>query len=796
MNLLLMCLLAFANDGQEITLKQIMADPIWMGEIPSNVKFDDRGEVIYFQVPRPIPLPPQWMKLVLEDGRVELASQSDLPYTLATDTKEAGSLRVHRVNGDLWVSHHSGTGADEGRKVLLSRKAPLSFVRMSAEGALVFREAGQLHLLNLKTGQMRQLTDLRFEEEEEDEETLYSREERKMFTYVEHLHQLEVFQDEQQEAHLQVGSLKRPNPIYLGKDLRLGSSWIARDNRHMLDISPDLKRIAITVRPDEEGESSTYAEFINKKGEVTAKKARPKVGMETDTWKFGLWSEADGQLKWLDLGGLPQVKLDRLADIKEALSEEDRKFLPKDSEDPRPLMLIPGGFSSDGSQFLLTAFSRDYKDKWILLVDPETLNWTVVDHHFDEAWVQYIMRNIGTSDHRAGAAFWGHGGEDVFFLSDKSGYQHLYRYDPKKKKVKALTKGKFEVHHPFLSQDGKRWFFHSNRQHPGEWHFYSMPAKGGKWVRQTSEPGFHRVEVSPDEGMMVDLFSETNRPPVLRVKRGSGSWQTVYDGRSEAFKAIPWMKPQVLSYKNRDGSKVFARLYQPERPNGAGVVFVHGAGYLQNAHKGWSGYFREFMFHNLLAREGYVVLDPDYQGSAGYGRDWRTAIYRHMGGKDLTDVVDGAAYLNKTQGVDAKRIGVYGGSYGGFITFMAMFTQPQVFAAGAALRPVTDWAYYNHWYTARILNTPQIDPEAYRRSSPIYFADGLQGDLLICHGMVDSNVQYQDVVRLSQKLIELGKTGWEMASYPVEGHGFRTPSAWHDEYRRIWELFQESLSGK
>ena len=223
---------------------------------------------------------------------------------------------------------------------------------------------------------------------------------------------------------------------------------------------------------------------------------------------------------------------------------------------------------------------------------------------------------------------------------------------------------------------------------------------------------------------------------------------------------------------------VYARLFTPEMigaqrdPAHPGVVFVHGAGYLQNVHRYWSSYFREYMFHHLLASRGYVVLDVDYRASSGYGRDWRTAIYRHMGGKDLDDIVDGAQVLVAKEQVNPKRIGVYGGSYGGFITLMAMFTTPDVFAAGAALRPVTDWAHYNHGYTSNILNVPQNDAEAYRKSSPIYFADGLKGALLICHGMVDTNVLFQDSVRLAQRLIELRKENWELAPYPVENHGF------------------------
>src|SRR5690606_37917008 len=219
-----------------------------------------------------------------------------------------------------------------------------------------------------------------------------------------------------------------------------------------------------------------------------------------------------------------------------------------------------------------------------------------------------------------------------------------------------------------------------------------------------------------------------------------------------------------------------------------------GAGYLQNAHKWWSTfYYREYMFHNFLRDHGYFVLAPDYRGSAGYGRDWRVAIYRHMGGRDLEDHIDSARWLSEEHGVSKEKIGIYGGSYGGFITLMAMFKAPGTFAAGAALRPVTDWSHYNDWYIRRILNSTLDDQDAYRRSSPIYHAGGLQGTLLICHGMEDTNVHFQDSVRLVQRLIELGKENWEIAVYPVEGHAFDNASSWTDEYRRIFRLFEENL---
>jgi dipeptidyl aminopeptidase/acylaminoacyl peptidase len=214
---------------------------------------------------------------------------------------------------------------------------------------------------------------------------------------------------------------------------------------------------------------------------------------------------------------------------------------------------------------------------------------------------------------------------------------------------------------------------------------------------------------------------------------------------------------------------------------------------LHNVVNYWSPYPREYMFNQYLASKGYVVLDMDYRASAGYGRDWRTAIYRWMGGRDLQDHVDGSKYLKKEFGIDPERIGIYGGSYGGFITLMALFTEPKHFGAGAALRPVTDWAHYNHGYTARILNVPDRDTLSYRRSSPIFFAQGLEDPLLILHGMVDVNVHFEDSVRLTQRLIELGKQGWWLVPYPVEDHGFVRPDSWTDEYSRIFNLFETTI---
>ncbi len=279
---------------------------------------------------------------------------------------------------------------------------------------------------------------------------------------------------------------------------------------------------------------------------------------------------------------------------------------------------------------------------------------------------------------------------------------------------------------------------------------------------------------------------------------GSGGARELNDARSDEYQAFSWLEPEIVKIPSThfDGV-IYAKLYRDvaaatsaKRP---AVMFIHGAGYMQNVHLHYPYYFREQMFNSWLASKGYVVLDMDYRASAGYGRDWRTAIYRQMGHPELEDLLDGKKWLVEQQAVDAKRIGLYGGSYGGFMTLMALFRAPGEFAAGAALRPVTDWMQYENNYTSGILNDPRIDPIAYKRSSPIEFADGLRDPLLICHGVIDDNVLFEDSMRLYERLIELHKDNFTISPYPLDRHGFTNADSWLDEYKRIYRLFEAHL---
>ena len=369
--------------------------------------------------------------------------------------------------------------------------------------------------------------------------------------------------------------------------------------------------------------------------------------------------------------------------------------------------------------------------------------------------------------------------ERIWFQSEKTGFSHLYIKQVDGGPAKALTKGDFEVLEVQLSKDKSTFYITANAEGPQSHHFYHLPVDGGELKRITKDEGNHEVTISPDEQQLAIRYAYSNKPWELYLmdNKPGAKPKAITESTTKAFQAYAWRDPEIIRFKARDGAMVPARIYRPVNPKkkGPAVIFVHGAGYLQNVHKWWSNYYREYMFHNLLVDQGYTVLDIDYRASRGYGRDWRTGIYRHMGGKDLNDQIDGAKYLVEEHKIDPDRIGIYGGSYGGFITLMALFTSPGTFNCGAALRSVTDWAHYNHTYTSNILNTPVLDSIAFRRSSPIYYAEGLQDHLLILHGMVDRNVQFQDVVRLAQRLIELKKENWEFAVFPMEGHGFVEP---------------------
>ncbi|MFY8035884.1 MAG: prolyl oligopeptidase family serine peptidase [Cyclobacteriaceae bacterium] len=776
--LLLISVSAYSQTLKELTVEKIMSDPKWIGGSPSNVYWAENSKQLYFNW-NPEKNPDDSLYSVAlptgKPAKVATAQRRQMP-SLSGMYNRARTKKVYEKNGDIFLLDIAS-----GRVTQITNTADRESnpVFSGDERKVIFIFNSNLFSWTSGSGELAQLTDFKKGTKKPDAKKT----EQDKWLRADQLTHFDVLKSRNAdrklaEANAKADRPRRPKEIYL-------------DDRTIdnLRLSPDGNYVIYRLIKNANAKVTQVPNYVTESGFTEEIPALPKVGAPMNMQELMVYDIVRDTVLSVKVNDLPGITTQPVYK-KEYTTDKEEK---KDSKPVLRAVTYQGLVWSDDGKFnVFSIRSVDNKDRWIVSLNPATQKLSVVDHQHDEAWIGgpgiggfFGMGNIG----------WLSDNKTVWFHSEESGYSHLYTVDITTNKKQALTTGTYEVQQAQLSLDKKYFYLTTNEPHPGEKHFYKMPVTGGKAERLTTWQGAHEVSMSPDEKWLAYRYSYSNKPWELFIqenKVGSKPIQ-ITESLTAEFKSYAWKDPQLTTFKARDGANVYARIYKPTKPNGAAVIFVHGAGYLQNAHKWWSSYFREYMFHNLLVDKGYTVLDIDYRASAGYGRDWRTGIYRFMGGKDLTDHVDGAKWLVEQHQVDAKRIGIYGGSYGGFITLMAMFTTPDVFAAGAALRPVTDWAHYNHPYTANILNEPYADSVAYAKSSPIYHAQGLKGHLLICHGMVDTNVHFQDAVRLSQRLIELGKDNWELAAYPMEDHGFVEPTSWTDEYKRILKLFETNL---
>ncbi len=773
-----------AISQSDLTVQKIMQDPsTWIGDWPQNAYWTDAGKTLYFYWNPAGAFPGDSLYSVsftdTQPRKVAVIDQHNLPprfngWQHGRHVYDAGFKRkVYARRGDLFLYDVDKQFNQRLTYTLETETNP----RFSRQGdAIIFEKDDDLYRFELLSGITHQLTDVRAgngtkEKSASSKEVFLENQQLQLF---EHIRQTELKQEQREEARDRAReAFGQPPTFHIGKKVVSGLSLDATERFVALILSTRSPNRTNTVVQDYVTESG-YAEDLS---------ARPKVGGAFGTSELYIQDLQRDSTYKIDLHQLPgsfDVPAYKQETAETADSSETRRALFPTFVDWNPEQALA----------VIQVRARDNKDRWIALLDPENGSLKLLDQQHDDAWIG----GPGISRYSFGnAEGWLPGNQRYFFQSEKTGYSHLHLVDTSSGKTTALTSGEFEIFNPMLSKNGQKWFFTSSEGSPFERHYYEMPLMGGVRTRLTTMPGNNQARIAPDEKAIAITHSYSNRAPEIFLQSPDAEVEQVTYSSTDAWRAYPWRDPKIIYFTASDGVSVPARMYEPDSPNGAAVLFVHGAGYLQNVHRWWSSYYREYMFHNLLADKGYTVLDVDYRASAGYGRDWRTAIYRHMGGRDLQDFVDASRYLQKNRDIDPERIFIYGGSYGGFITLMALFTEPADFGGGAALRSVTDWAHYNHGYTSNILNTPAEDSLAFARSSPIYFAEGLEDPLLIAHGVIDTNVQFQDVVRLTQRLIELGKEDWEMALYPVEGHGFTEPASWTDEYRRILELIEKSV---
>ena len=764
-------------------LEQIMADPDWIGPAVESPYWALDGRSVLFQLKREgSPLRDRF-RIDLGSGEQTPVADSELAtLDAANPVFDAGRQRAAFVrNGDLFMR-----SLDSGSLRQLTRStASESSPRFSPDGRFLNYQVGNdWFRIDLQSGVSQPAAVLKLEKDpaEAPEADALREHQLRLFRVLANERADREAKRERADAEQAADSSRAAAPFYLGDKLSISGSALSPDGRWLLLVTREAEY--------DKGQGGKMPKYVTESGYNEIEDVRTRVGRKFPQGEQLLLLDLHNHEQHaLSQDSLPGIDRDPLAELRRAAGKDPLKG-------NRPVQVAGIVWNDSGSRVAVQLRAVDNKDRWIVGVDFDKTELTSLHRLNDPAWINWGFNDFG----------WMPGSDTLWYLSEEGGNSAFYTLDTsgprsaaRKAKAQRRIGGDFEVSSPQPSADGGSLFYIANQADDrGDYELYRHDIQSGTVSRLTDLDGVEGFALSPGGKQALVSYSGSYTPTQIAVlPTAGGEARKLTDTRSARYKAIAWQPPRFVRVPSShfDGS-IPAKLYLPEMVEGKRypvVMFVHGAGYTQNVHRRFPYYFREQMFHNLLTQEGFIVLDMDYRASEGYGRDWRTAIYRQMGHPELEDHLDGIDWLVANHQADRQRVGIYGGSYGGFMSLIALFRAPEAFQAGAALRPVTDWTAYNHEYTSNILNTPEIDPEAYRRSSPIEFADGLKGRLLIAHGMLDDNVFYQDSVRLAQKLIELHKAGWELASYPMERHSFVHADSWYDEYRRIHELMRDTL---
>jgi dipeptidyl aminopeptidase/acylaminoacyl peptidase len=658
----------------ELSIRSIMQAEANVGQAPNQVRWSDDGRWIYFQW-QPGGL--EWdagrslYRVPAAGGEPERIDEVEAarlaPVLAQGELSPDRRWRVTSVSGDLYLIDRASMEVRRLTRTTESETNP----RFTADGmAVLFQRNGNVFRLGIADGALTQLTRIQSgpnpdeEEESEGQRGFLERQQLELFEHIRRGARAEARADSIRE----LVEADEPETVYLTREERVGT------------LVPDPTGAHVLVRADtpaSDARQTMVPAWVTEDGYTDPLDVRTKVGDEQTTTRVGVLETATGEVEWFDLT-------------------------------PEPARVTSMGWNEAGTHAFLFMVALHDKDRWIFSYDATSGETELLDHLHDDAWV-------------AGPCFSSctgfiPGTDRVYFVSEETGYAHLYTVNADGSGKRALTSGEWEVLEVEIPEDRARFFLRTNEGSPFDEHLYWMDFDGGNREALTSGEGRYVGTLSPDGARLAVLHDVANRPPELFVAPATDAraMQRITTSPTGDWLAFPWIRPEIVHFEAEDGTMVPARIYRPEdmgaEANGAAVVFVHGAGYLHNIHNYWSSYYREYQFHHFLAANGYTVLDIDYRGSAGYGAEWRTAIYRWMGGKDLSDHVDGARYLVEQEGIDPARIGLYGGSYGGFITLMALFTADDTFKSGAALRSVTDWAHYNHR-----LYRPHPEPPAGRR---------------------------------------------------------------------------------
>ena len=481
----------------------------------------------------------------------------------------------------------------------------------------------------------------------------------------------------------------------------------------------------------------------------------PKAGAPNPLVKLGVVNAAGGEIRWIDTF----------------------KYQPAD------LLISRVAWSPDSRKVVYQAQNREQTFLDVNFADARDGKSTNVIHETTKAWVAINENPIWLKD---GSFIW---------ASERDGWEHLYHYSVDGKLLRRITDGKWEVRtiEGVDEANGFIYFTATEHSHIAA-HGYRIKLDGTGLTRITMAEGSHRVDVSPAHNYFVDVWSDLNTPSQVRLHDAAGKLvRVISENKVDVLKQYKLGTPELLQVKTRDGFVMEAMMIKPpdfdQRKKYPVMSYTYAGPHAPRVRNSWDG--STYMFHQLLAQKGYIIWICDNRTASGKGMDSTWPVYKNFGELELRDIEDGLTWLKSQSYIDGSRIGIWGWSFGGFMTSYAL-THSKSFKMGIAGGTVADWRDYDSIYTERYMQTPQNNPEGYKKSSPVHAARDLHGKLLLIHGTIDDNVHMQNTMQFVYELQKAGKQ-FQLMLYPKSRHGVTDPLLLKHMRQMMLDFIVESL---
>lgn len=484
----------------------------------------------------------------------------------------------------------------------------------------------------------------------------------------------------------------------------------------------------------------------------------PKAGEKNSIVKIGVYDLESEETTWMDIG------------------EETNQYIPRINWTQSPETLA------------IRRMNRLQNKQDLMLADVSNGNTEIIKTETSDAWVD-INDDLTFLEN----------GEQFIYLSEESGCNHIYLYDLKGNLIRQVTKGKWEVtNYLGYNEKNERLYFISTEDSPLERHLYSIHISGSDKTRMSDGEGWNSVNMSRDYKYYIENFSGPKKPSVYTLHEGSGKELRILEDNAELnntlseyempekeFMEIPLPQAKLNAYMLKpsdfDSTKKYPVLF-----------YVYGGPGSQTVTKRFDSGQRP-MWHRFLAEQGYIVFSVDNRGTGARGRDFEKQVYKKLGQYEVEDQIDAAKYImNRFDYIDTSRVGIWGWSYGGYMSSLVLAKGNDIFSTAIAVAPVTSWRFYDTIYTERFMQTPQMNPEGYIKGAPLTHAGEIEGNYLLVHGTGDDNVHFQNAVEMVNKLVSEG-VQFETMFYPNRAHGISGGNARRHLYEMLNSYIIENL---